>query len=105
MATTIRTDFIGGPCDGQTKQVSRDQLATGAVVCGGAQYVIQGVTPTRYRATWGKLAAEQSRDQTAIGHAEFNGAWGRLMRTLTFTVPAELKRQRAALRRIRRAVR
>lgn len=105
MATTITTEFVGGPCDGETQQLTVGQLRAGAVSCGGANYVIQGITPALYRATWAKQVAAQEQLTPVGGHAQFDRAWMQLMRTLAFTVPANTARVNKAVRRIRAAVR
>lgn len=105
MADTIRTEFVGGPCDGQAKMLTTAQLRAGAVSCGGANYVIQGISPTLYRATWAKQVAAQEKIAPLSGHAQFDQAWNRLMRTLAMTVPADTARVRKAVRRVRAAVR
>lgn len=102
---TIRTEFVGGPCDGQVKRLTVAQLTAGAVSCGGANYIIQGISPTLYRATWGKLVAQQEQISPTQGHAQFDIAWMRLMRSLAYTVPENTKHVQKAVRRIRAAVR
>lgn len=102
---TIRTDFVGGPCDGQTKQVPVSQLTTGAVECGTATYVVQGVSPTHYRATFEPDTRNLGPGGPEVVAPQFDRAWSQLMHTLAFYVPAQLTRQRVALQRIRRAVR
>jgi hypothetical protein len=105
MPDTIRTEFVGGPCDGQTKNLTTAQLRAGAVSCGGSNYIIQGVRPDLYRATWAKQVAQEEKIAPPGGHAQFDTAWLRLMRSLAFTIPANTKRVRAASQRIRSAVR
>jgi len=102
---TIRTDFVGGPCDGQTKQVPVSEIATGTIICGGQDYTVQGVSPTRYRATWMPQALAEAKTSPLGGTPQFQLAWSGLMHTLAFKVPAYLKRERVASQRIRRAVR
>jgi hypothetical protein len=102
---TIKTEFVGGQCDQIVKQVPVSQLATGTITCGISTYVVQGVTPTLYRATWIKLAEQAGPGPGMPPGTQFNLAWGRLMHTLAFTVPRELKAQRLASLRIRKAVR
>ena len=102
---TIATDMIGGPCDGTTGHFTVAELATGAVNCLGATYVVQGITPTHYRATWAQLAEHAGPGPGLANPADFNRAWTGLMHTLAHKVPAQLQRQQAALQRIRRAVR
>ncbi len=105
MALFIKTDFVGGPCDGFSVQVPVSQLATGAVSCGNQTYVVQGVTPNLYRATWAQAVKNAGPGGPVVAPTQFDAAWTALMHTLAFTIPAQLTRQRVALQRIRRAVR
>lgn len=102
---TIVTDFVGGPCDGLTKRIVVSALATGVVRCGTADYIVQGITPTHYRATFEPDTRNLGPGSPLQGTPQFNQAWTAVMHTLAFKVPAYLKRQEVAMRRIRKAVR
>jgi hypothetical protein len=102
---TITTDFVGGPCDGRRRQVPVAVLSTGAVSCDGKTYIVQGVTPTLYRATYEPDTRNAGPGGPLAGTPQFGRAWTTLMHTLAFRIPAQLTRQRVALQRIRRAVR
>ena len=102
---TIATTYVGGPCDGRTRNDPVSVLATGAITCQGATYIVQGITPTHYRATFEPDTRNLGPGGPLAGTPQFNMAWTRLMHTLAFTIPGQLTRQRVALQRIRRAVR
>jgi hypothetical protein len=101
----IDTDFVGGPCAGVFKKMPVSQLATGAVICADATYVVTKHTPTFYTVTYAPDTRAGAPGQPLAGVPQFGQAWSALMHTLAFKVPAALKRERVALQRIRKAVR
>jgi hypothetical protein len=105
MADPIRIQFYGGPCNGQVKPVTVDQIRAHAVSCGGSNYVIAIGPDAQYRATWAKQAAQGEQNAAPGSHAQFDSAWARLMRSLAFTLPENTRRVQAASQRIRSAVR
>jgi hypothetical protein len=101
----VRLYYRGGPCDARSVQVEASTLTGGVVRCRGARYIVQGESARVYRATWdAQNTAEEQAPSLATG-TQFDRAWHGLMEVLAFKVPAELARQRAAVRRIRGAVR
>lgn len=102
---TIRTDFVGGPWGGLTRSIPVSELSTGVIRRGTADYIVQAITPTHYRATFEPDTRNLGPGSPLQGTPQFNTAWTMLMHTLAFKVPAYLRREENAMRRIRKAVR
>lgn len=105
MATTYPAILRGGPCDGETKQVTANQLRTGRTFCKGALYLSLPTTPTKgYTATFGYAGAvSKSAVKGEVLHV--TAAWTRWMRFLSHNGPTAHNRIKKATLRIRRIAR
>jgi hypothetical protein len=105
MAKTYDVELVGGPCDGRTVQLTGDQLSSGMTSCDGRVYTY---APDTHDPPIFQLAADAEKNVPVGAHLSPRAslaALGGLFRTLAHDVPAQQHRQRAAIARIRNAVR
>lgn len=102
----------GPPCGGRNVGLTFDQFRKGALMCQGHLYVnvLSGGHPlvnANGANVWeeARQLENSAAPQAAYSTRQPFTAMGRLLRTLAVYVPEQQKQQRAALRRLRRAVR
>ncbi len=99
MADTLRVQFVGGPCNAQTKNVPTTLVRSGVVSCGGASYRTDPTTanPVIARYTVAAPTGASAAPNSLRGYRDLMGA-------VEVTLPNQLTRAakttRAALRRI-----
>lgn len=104
MPVGLRCQFVLGPCDTHVEYLTREQLRAGSVACGGGVYYVRRGTANPVILTYAPRV-----ERAAIANARYDPhalflTWNALMRTLAYTVPAEVTRVRASIARLRRAV-
>lgn len=110
MATRYEIHFEGGPCNGKTLNVSQDAIKTtargiGFYVCGGRayRYVAPTFAPMIFRLA--SVVEDELRNPQGPDPTDALGAARRVLHSLAYYVPAQVSRERAALSRLRKAVR
>lgn len=104
---TYEIHFQGGPCDGTSRTITRDQFAVGSIACQNVTYVYSptqsyGARIVYLPATKAQRDAKGARafDPTAVA-----AAWRRLTHVLAVRAPHHIRRQHAANARLRRIAR
>lgn len=107
---TYHIRFEGGPCDGQTKTVPEDAIKStaqgiGFYVCQGRayRYVAPTFDPMIFRLA--TVVEQELTQPQGPDPKDALGAARRLLQSLAFYVPEQVRRERAALTRLRQAVR
>jgi hypothetical protein len=105
--------FLGGPCDKKVEKREMSYVGESGVglgpdpelECGGTTYV-RITSPRDEDASYVPRGGKYDPTAGQIrGLRDMFAAWGRLMRTLSRDTARDLRKQRRALTRIRRAVR
>lgn len=107
---TVPVLLVGGPCDGEFKDVPLRVAQGGALTCQQVTYVPDpGDTNwpphapyTLERWITAQAAAKVASAAPAVKAKNAQGAWLRLMVTLYLYVPGQLNRQRVATAQLRR---
>jgi hypothetical protein len=104
--------LVGGPCDRRYVALKAAALSAGKATCKGAEYLYAPDThdPWIFQYAPDKAAGKPVGDifganTIQSGERQVYAAWSRLMHSLAFYVPAQEARTRAAITRIRKAVR
>jgi hypothetical protein len=109
MAATYTINFVGGPCDGQTRDITGDQLQAGAVTCKGVTYVRDPYATPTIRQPW-PFAPATDVQKAAKANQSFHpaavaAAWHKVTHALSHGAPRHIRRQQAANARLRRLAR
>jgi hypothetical protein len=100
--TTV--SLVGGPCDGQNRNLTAKQLATGQLTCKGTVYVRSDAFPAEENIVFATAdAIKGATGSKAPAHV--TQAWTRLMRALGHSGPRAHHRIRKATVRARRIAR
>lgn len=105
MASTTTVELRGGPCDGQTKQLTLKQLATQKTWCGGKLYVYQSSLATIRQPYVYELQADVTAKSKPPDTTAVTQAWSRWMKALAHRGPDAYRRTLKATVRVRRIAR
>ena len=105
MAGPLKCVFLGGPCNGQTKYVPADIVQSGSVACGGSVYYANLASANPVFLNWAPHIEQQNQADIAYDPRAVLLTFNLLMRTLAIGVPAEVRRIRGSIARMRKAVR
>jgi hypothetical protein len=105
MPDGLRVQYVLGPCDARTEYRTRDQLRAGSVACGGGVYYVRAGTANPVFLDYAPTVEKAAESNAKYDPKALFISWNALMRTLAYTLPDEIKRTRAAVQRLRRAVR
>lgn len=105
MADTTTVYLVGGPCDGQTKKLTGQQMMNQRTWCKGKLYSINyslatNAHPVVFQYFGDMIAKDKTNDKTPVTHA-----WSRWMHALGHTGPASHRRIRKSTARVRRIAR
>lgn len=105
MATTYKVYLVGGSCDGQTKQLTAEQLKTNRTWCGGHLYLLQSSMATLQQPWVFQYAPDLRAKDKAPDTTHVTHAWSRFMRALAHKGPQSHRRTLAVAARARRIAR
>lgn len=105
MATTYTVLLTGGPCDGQTKQLTANQLNTHRTYCKGELYLLQTSLATIRHPWVFEYAKDLATKNQAPNPTHVTQAWTRWMRALAHTGPDAHNRIGKSTARINRIAR
>lgn len=105
MATTYSVLLVGGPCNGQTKQLSDSQLRTGRTYCGGKLYLTDSSKATISHPWVFVLSTDLHPSSSAPNPRHVTQAWSRWMHALAHRGPESHRRTLKVAARARRIAR
>ena len=105
MATTLPVLLLGGPCNGETKYLTLEQIASDETVCQKVTYFNDVALATIRNPVVFTTKDYQAPTQPKPPPTHVTEAWTRWMRALGHTGPLAHNRVRAATARINRIAR